>query len=282
MAASPFENIVSSETFQILVGPQEREFTVHEAAFTRVSERFNTLFHGDFKEARERLARLEDVDEHTFARFCEFAYTGNYAISSTRTSSQLGPKTPVGHQTTSDPPSDLETNYDAWQAKVISLKSKKKKKLGASEAPQPSKKDQIWARFLCLSFDKTDPSFAPIQDQNHSDCSDTLLPHAQLYVFADYNLVTELQRLTLFRLHATLCVFRLTKQGAEDIVRLIDYSFENTSGVEGGGRTLREVITLYAACHLEDLWCCSAFQDVLLRQNEFSRDLIGQVRDRLS
>ncbi|KAK8029530.1 hypothetical protein PG993_010821 [Apiospora rasikravindrae] len=162
MAASPFENIVSSETFQILVGPQEREFTVHEAAFTRVSERFNTLFHGDFKEARERLARLEDVDEHTFARFCEFAYTGNYAISSTRTPSQLGPKTPVGHQTTSDPPSDFDTNYDAWQAKVISLKSKKKKKLGASEAPQPSKKDEIWARFLCLSFYKTDPSFAPI------------------------------------------------------------------------------------------------------------------------
>ncbi|KAK7937627.1 uncharacterized protein PG986_014495 [Apiospora aurea] len=252
MAASPFENIVSSETFQILVGPQEREFTVHQSAFTRVSERFNTLFHGDFKEARERLARLEDVDEHTFARFCEFVYTGNYAISSTRTPSQLGPKTP------------------------------KKKKIGASEAPQPSKKDEISARFLCLSFDKTDPSFSPIQDQSHSDCSDTLLPHAQLYVFADYNLVTELQQLTLFRLHATLCVFRLTKQGAEDIVRLIDYSFENTSEVEVGGRTLREVITLYATCHLEDLWSCSAFQDVLLRQNEFSRGLIGQVRDRLS
>ncbi|KAK7972406.1 hypothetical protein PG988_006540 [Apiospora saccharicola] len=182
MAASPFENIVSSETFQILVGPHEREFTVHEAAFTRVSERFNTLFRGDF-EARERLARLEDVDEHTFARFCEFAYTGNYSISSTRTPSQLVPKTPVGHQTTTDPPIDYWGNDDALRA--ISLKSRRKKKIGVFEALQPSKKDEIWARFLCLSFNKLDRSFSPIQDQDHSDCSDTLLPHAQLYVFAD-------------------------------------------------------------------------------------------------
>ena len=108
-----------------------------------------------------------------------------------------------------------------------------------------------------------------------------LLPHAQLYIFADYNLVTELKQLTLFRLHATLCVFRLTQQRVEVIMRLIDYSFANTSEVVGD-RTLREVITLYAACHLEDLWSCSAFQDVLLLQNGFSRDLIGQVRDRLS
>ena len=114
------------------MGPQEHEFTVHEAAFTRVSARFNTLFHGDFKEARERLARLEDVDEHTFARFCEFAYTGNYSISSTRTPSQLVPKAPVGHQTTSDPPIDYWGNDDALIA--ISLKSRKKKKIGVFEA----------------------------------------------------------------------------------------------------------------------------------------------------
>ncbi|KAK8106707.1 BTB/POZ fold protein [Apiospora kogelbergensis] len=262
MAAIPFEKIVSSKTFRFLVGPQRREFTVHEAAFTSVSESLKALIEGNMQEAQEQLAVFDFVDEDTFARFCEFAYTGDYTISTVRTPSRLTEKAPFSHKTSSDSLIGSGANDDVRGWAEVSSNPKKRKKGNVFEAPQPSKKDKIWVRFQDLNFTITDPGFIPIQDKDHLDCPDMLLPHAQLYVFADYNLVAELKQLALFRLHATL--------------------FANTSASEVGDRTLREVITLYATCHLEDLLDCSEFQEVLLRQNELSRDLIGQVRDRLN
>ncbi|KAK8019159.1 hypothetical protein PG990_004297 [Apiospora arundinis] len=283
MAAIPFDEIISSKTFRFLVGPQKREFTVHEAVLTSVSEKFKALIEGNMKEAQEQLAVFDFVDEYTFARFCEFAYTGDYSISNVRTPSRLTGKCLIDHKTTSNSESDFWGGGDPCELGegLSNSKRKKKKKTSGFESP-PSKRDEIWARFRDLHFTRTDPDFFPPQNEDHSDCLDMLLPHAQLYVFADYNLVTELKQLALFRLHATLCVFRLTEQGAHGIARLLDYSFANTSASEVGDRTLREALTLYVTCHLEDLWDCSEFQEVLLRQNELSRDLIGQVRHRLS
>ncbi|KAK6843833.1 hypothetical protein PG987_004693 [Apiospora arundinis] len=280
MAAIPFDEIISSKTFRFLVGPQKREFTVHEAVLTSVSEKLKALIEGNMKEAQEQLAVFDFVDEYTFARFCEFAYTGDYSISNVRTPSRLTGKCPIDHKTTSNPLFGVGIEYDTWGG-FLDSKTKTKKETSGFKS-SPSKKDKIWAIFQDLHFTRTDPDFFPPQNKDHSDCSDMLLPHAQLYVFADYNLVTELKQLALFRLHATLCVFRLTEQVAHGIAELLDYSFANTSASEVGHRTLREVLTLYVTCHLEDLWDCSEFQEVLLRQNELSRDLIGLVRHRLS
>lgn len=69
------------------------------------------------------------------------------------------------------------------------------------------------------------------------------------------------------KLHAALCIFRLTEQGAQEIARLMHYSFTNTTELEAGNQTLREIVTLYATCHLENLWDSPDFQEVLLRQS---------------
>ena len=41
-----------------------------------------TLITGPMTEAKERCVLFEDIDEETFERFCEYAYTGDYPVPS--------------------------------------------------------------------------------------------------------------------------------------------------------------------------------------------------------
>lgn len=67
-----------SEVFKFVVGPDEKEFNVHEAALSGLSRPLEVLLEGPFKEARESRVDWPEVDESTFVRFVEWAYTGNY------------------------------------------------------------------------------------------------------------------------------------------------------------------------------------------------------------
>ncbi len=51
---------------------------VHAALIAHLSKPLDRLINGHMSEAREQCALLEDMDEHIFVRFSEFAYTGNY------------------------------------------------------------------------------------------------------------------------------------------------------------------------------------------------------------
>lgn len=71
-------SIIASTPFRFLVGSNKRLFTVHAAAITHHSKPLGVLVNGDMSEAKESCAWLEDVDESTFIRFSQYAYTGDY------------------------------------------------------------------------------------------------------------------------------------------------------------------------------------------------------------
>lgn len=89
-----------SEVFKFVVGPDEKEFNVHEAALSGLSRPLEVLLEGPFKEARESRVDWPDVDESTFVRFVEWAYTGNYREAEPETV----PKPNAETQGTSTPP----------------------------------------------------------------------------------------------------------------------------------------------------------------------------------
>lgn len=76
-----FDRILRSKIFKFLVGPNEKEFIVHEAVLHELSEPLRVLLGGPFKEARESTVAWPDVDENTFVRFVEWAYTGSYHVA---------------------------------------------------------------------------------------------------------------------------------------------------------------------------------------------------------
>ncbi|KAK4150896.1 Rho-related BTB domain-containing protein 3 [Chaetomidium leptoderma] len=84
-----WESIGSSKAFRFTVGPQKREFTIHTALVACQSHALKTLVSGNFSEARNGHAVLEAVDEQTFARFLQYAYTGDY--DATAADAAVGP-----------------------------------------------------------------------------------------------------------------------------------------------------------------------------------------------
>jgi len=66
-------------TFQ--VDHDKTEVTVHSLVLEKMSPGY-TLMNGQMKGATARLVDWSDVDEDTFARFCEFAYLQDYTLPS--------------------------------------------------------------------------------------------------------------------------------------------------------------------------------------------------------
>jgi hypothetical protein len=71
--------IVDSELFTFVVGPNKKQFPVHSYAITRLSEMLENLVTNGMAESKQKLATLNDVEEEDFARFFQFAYTGDYS-----------------------------------------------------------------------------------------------------------------------------------------------------------------------------------------------------------
>lgn len=72
---------MGSRIFKFVVGPNEKELNVHEAAISALSEPLSVLLTGPFKEARDLRVNWPDVDESTFVRFLEWAYARDYGVA---------------------------------------------------------------------------------------------------------------------------------------------------------------------------------------------------------
>ena len=74
-------SIISSTPFKFLIGPDSKLFTVHAALVAYHSKPLGVLTNGPMSEAKEGCAFLEDVEESTFVRFSQYAYTGDYTAA---------------------------------------------------------------------------------------------------------------------------------------------------------------------------------------------------------
>ncbi|TVY13941.1 hypothetical protein LARI1_G007588 [Lachnellula arida] len=70
--------VFRSKQFVFVVGENQAAFTVHAAVIAKQSKALDVLLNGSMGEASEGKATFEDVEEDTFTRFCQFAYTGDY------------------------------------------------------------------------------------------------------------------------------------------------------------------------------------------------------------
>ncbi|KAH6722047.1 hypothetical protein BKA61DRAFT_166843 [Leptodontidium sp. MPI-SDFR-AT-0119] len=76
-----FDKLLTSRNFQFLVGLNDQDrtpFTIHTTVVETLSGPLATLMNGSMCEALNGVATLEEVDEQTFVRFCEYAYRGDY------------------------------------------------------------------------------------------------------------------------------------------------------------------------------------------------------------
>ena len=110
---------------------------------------------------------------------------------------------------------------------------------------------------------------------------ETLLAHAQVYVFAEYHLVEKLQRLALQRLNQVLLHQDCTQAHAvSETVSTIRYIYNNTTKQESH-EPIRKLVSQFAVFHYVDLMK-DEFEDLPAEGGDFALDVARKLRRRLA
>ncbi|KAK8877402.1 BTB/POZ fold protein [Apiospora arundinis] len=276
------QSIAASGPFRFLVGPEKKEYMMHTELVASLSKPLRALLTNGMEESCKRVAEWPEVEETTFVRFFQFAYTGQFDAEEPE---KPPPKTP-------EPLED----HDLWPGLsqnsnmtnfAASFQRKQLSTFGAVNETkmniQGQKKAKLWESFQ-QAYEplKDSPARWPLPDQDPtSDFTRVFLAYARLYVLADEKDVQGLAELSLRRLHHTLVHFNIQGQRADSIASLADYCFENTCDKGGEQDKMRHLICLFTACHFETLWTNSEFQRVFTELREFLTGVIGLMLPRL-
>jgi len=261
-----------------------------KALVAHQSTTLNCLVNGEMSEARDGFAKLDDVDEATFARFGQWLYTGKYEVH------DLGQLEDVPHI----------TELHAWDY-GLSMKEKKKKerkmKLDgtwdsrvkqedmeqANELTNPfdfssewSKRQAAWSTFTRNS--KYAPAMPPRANNtaNYLDLTEVLLDHAKLYCFADKYGIESLAKMCLDELRICLIDCECHDTQMEGVVELLAFTAGNAPPLSNnGGENLRSVVLDYFVVIYELVAENETFQELLERNGRIAKEFISVLRRRL-
>lgn len=256
-------------------------------------------------EAKEGCAFLEDTDEHTFLRFSQYAFTGDYttanpeilsdapSIPTTPTSNNPFPDSVNGVSEPSFFPETVALTEFANDPRDLPYRpffkyDKKKGKMLKPGWPIPvlpvlSKKSTLWDTFKSQKYPISKPLFQVWEKHEvYESYTEVFLDHARLYVFAEKYDIDPLRSLSLQKLHRILVDSdtgnALVKEG---ILDLIQYSYSNTVDPPGSTDPLRLLVISYAACVIEDLAKTPDFHSRLEESGSAATDLVVQMLQRL-
>ncbi|KAL1855712.1 hypothetical protein Daus18300_010995 [Diaporthe australafricana] len=269
MAAS-FADKSQSSMFTFVVGERKTEYRVHGQYVSALSVALDLFLAGGVNAGKVRV-EWPDVDDHTFVRFIQWAYSRNYDPREPQNDSK---RTKVGGLPTSLP-SAPDTN---------SPTSSEKRLCGLSSPESLTKRSCIPAESVPGSFaheaGKKYPApassivFTPRQNTTSSeDFTEVLLCHAKLYVVGDNWLIPQLKQLTLHRLYATLRHFILYPSRVQDICVLAEYVFENTTP----GDEMRDLVIMYFASVIDRVTDCSGVEALMDKVPGFAFQLVKMM-----
>lgn len=105
-----------------------------------------------------------------------------------------------------------------------------------------------------------------------------LLAHAKIYVFADRYLIDSLRDQCLKSLHRDLCNFSINLQDIEEILELLEYTYEQTGRQSSSEiHSLRSVVIHYTACEIRTLIEETRFRSLLDSCGEMGSELVAQL-----
>ncbi|KAK8040669.1 hypothetical protein PG991_000457 [Apiospora marii] len=246
------QSIAASGPFRFLVGPEKKEYMVHEHLVGRISRPLRALLNSGMEKSVRGVAEWPDVEEATFVRFFQFAYTGDFDVEVPTRPFPGSPK----------PPGSLSKNL-------------------------PLKQLKLWKSFKTLYFPLNTrgskwllPDEAPA-----SSFTEVFLAYAKLYVLADEKGIEGLADCSLGRLHNALSNFDLQKKGVDSVVSLAGYCFDHTcdkANRDGEQDRMRRMVCIYVACNLEVLWDSTDFQTIFAKHSEFSVGVVGLMAGKVS
>ena len=235
------------------------------------------MINGDFSEAKQGFAILEDVNRATFVRFVRWLYSRDYPALE-----------PALFTSDSSPPPAPEAPTNAWpddEWGFAPSKSKKKKEK-VRETTRGSLKEAFISRKYDLSNDwEFAPSWCPPPRSNkayNEDYTEVFLCHARLYVFAEKYDVQSLKALALKKLQETLAIFTLYPERVGDITSLLKYVYDNTAESEPGVEDIRTMLAHYIGCEMETLVREGEIKALLASNGEMLNDFLNMFALRVT
>ena len=235
------------------------------------------MINGDFSEAKQGFALLEDVNKVTFVRFVRWLYSRDYPalepILLTTQSSMLPAP---------NPPANTWPD-DEWGS--TTAKSKKKEKKGKELRKGALKEAFIGRKYdlnndCALEFGLSPP--ARSNKASDEDYTEVFLCHARLYVFAEKYDIRSLKLLALNKLQETLAIFTLYPERVGDITSLLKYVFDNTAESEPGVEDIRTMLAHYIGCEMEILLKEGEIKVLLASNGEMLNDFLNMFALRVT
>jgi hypothetical protein len=242
------------------------------------------LMNGLMREATDGIAILEDIDEQTFVRFCEYAYMGDYTpaqrqlvLASSKVDRAESPA-PAG-----DYAEEYFGVYKKKGASVFSGFDSVEKSCGqcGREAPMQI----LWEEFQRRDYSVVSPKFRP--REKLEECEDNAGPflcHARVYVFADRYDIAGLRILALDKLHQALCSFKAAGNQMGKVIDLTQFSYDNTRDNEAGQDidSLRSMVVHFVVCVFGTIVKNDSFLELMEEGGRFARDLTGLLGKRIT
>lgn len=292
-------SIIESKIYKFVVGHRKKEYSIHGAVLSGLSKPLKVLLEGPYKEAQELRVEWPDVDEETFVRFIQWAYTKNYDTAEPEVadgSNELKiAEQPLYSLTSVVTSQKHEEEADAYGYRKMKHRRRSYNTCsncgstytrsdcpGSAIVKHLNERGQLIVKFL----DETGEAYPTtntihIPRKNTEGCKDysgVFLCHAKLYVLGDMYIIPELCQLSLHRLHVTLKEFTLYPSRLNDISTLAKYVFNNTQP----GDKIQDMITLYYACIIEDASKHEGLKSLIEEVPDFAYGLISKMSERLA
>ena len=280
--------VISSKPFKFTVGPGKREFTVHSAPVSAQSPALDRLVNDSFKEAKEFHVKLDSVTEETFILFTQYAYTGDYKLDDCvfevldplTEANDLDPNRPARHddsESSSAPPALRPQS--SWGFSTSSKKSMRFKTVGEELNELQNIKAKMSNSKLWNTSTQACSAVPQAPDERlgtRPPISNYHLPHARVYVFANYYGIAKLADLSFHKLGKLLLDLEMNYGGVEDVFQLLEYCY-NEPTLE----KLRSHLILFAACKASELWEVDEFRGLVTRNGELAAAFLRFVIERL-
>ena len=143
------------------------------------------------------------------------------------------------------------------------------------------KKNYLQERFLVLYLNQGPSYKLSGNESKNKDYKEVFLFYTRLYTFADYYRITTLKQLSLRKLYQVLAAFTLYSERIENIMDLVQYSYQNTINYGENTDELRSLVALFTAYRVEKIWQTKSFRHLLIENSEYSIRLIEIMLDRM-
>ena len=247
-------------------------------------------------EAAEGVATIEDIDEDTFARFCDYVYQRSYQEAPPSSTGQIlfGPFEPRDFEESGEDSDEEYIDEASTDEASTDEEDSDEEESDEKEAEDdswvikqrgfivPPNREEAWQRFLSLKYNVDEkavelgPDISPLENY-----TETFLSHAKLYVFADRYDVEHLRQLCLHELHKTLRRLTIYPTRAADVASLLEYVYAHTPDRVGEIDQLRSLVVQYICCCVEFVFQDETFQEVIKGENSAFVDLMKHLTQRL-